>query len=396
MPAHVKFKMAIPYTYTLKNLYTRKLTTLFTVTGMALVVYVFATVLMLSEGLERTLVATGSPDNVIVIRRASETEIQSTVDRDQAAIVESLPEIANSVEGKKLVSKELVVLVGLPKRGTVKRSNVSVRGLSEDGLRLRPRIQLMEGRIFRPGSSEIIIGNQIARGFTGASIGEKLQFGLREWTVVGIFNADNTSFSSEIWADVEQLMQAFRRNSYSSVIFKLTDPLTFEIAASRIDDDQRLTLQAKREAVFYAEQAEKMADFLRIFGITLSVIFSAGATIGAMITMHTSVASRTTEIGTLRAIGFHKHNILGAFLAESLALGLVGGILGVMLASSMLFLTISTVNWQTFSELAFTFVLTPAIIFKSFIFALLMGFIGGFLPAVRAAQMSIIDALKAV
>lgn len=387
--------MAIPYIYTLKNIYARRLTTTLTTFGMALVVYVFAAVLMLSEGLEKTLISTGDPDNVIVIRRASPTEIQSTVDRDDASIIEGLPEIALSADGKKLISKEIVVLIVLPKRETTKSSNVTIRGLSENGLHLRPRIQLTQGRMFHPGSSEIIVGSKIAQGFSGAGIGEKLRFGMREWTVVGIFDAGNTGFSSEIWGDADQLMQAFRRNAYSSVIFKLTDPADFEVVKSYIDNDQRLALQTKRETIFYAEQSETMAKFLRILGITLSMIFSTGAIIGAMITMYASVASRTIEIGTLRALGFGRRSILGVFLAESLALGFVGGLIGVVFASGMQFLTISTMNWQTFAELAFTFTLTSEIITQSLAFALLMGFIGGFLPAVRAARMNIIDALGA-
>jgi putative ABC transport system permease protein len=388
--------MAIPYAYTLRNLYARRLTTTLTAIGMALVVYVFATGLMLSEGLEKTLIATGSPDNVLVIRRASSTEIQSAIDREQASLIESLPEIASNADGKRVVSKELIVLVVLPRRGATDLSNVTVRGLSENGLQLRPQIRLTQGRMFRPGSSEIITGNKIVQGFTGAGIGDKLRLGMREWTVVGIFDAGDTGFSSEIWGDVDQLMQGFRRNVYSSVIFKLPEVSAFERVKSRIENDQRLTLEAKREAVFYAEQSEVMANFLRILGITLSMIFSIGAIIGAMITMYASVASRTTEIGTLRALGFRRSSILGAFLAESLALGLIGGIAGVVLASCMQFLTISTMNWKTFAELAFTFTLTPAIITKSLVFALLMGLIGGFLPAARAARMNVVDALRAV
>ncbi len=387
--------MRLPYAYILKNIWARKLTTLLTALGMALVVYVFATVLMLSEGLEKTLIATGHDDNVMVIRRGSETEVQSSVDREQAAIVESLPQIATSAQGKKLVSKELVVLMVLPKRGTDKPSNVTIRGLGVSGLQLRPQVQLTAGRLFRSGSSEIIAGTKIAEGFTGGSIGEKLRFGQREWTVVGVFDAGATSFSSEIWGDAEQLMQAFRRTAYSSVIFRLADRAAFERVKSTMGSDQRLTLEAKRETVFYAEQSEMMANFLRILGTTLSAIFSIGAIIGAMITMYGSVASRTTEIGTLRALGFPRGSLLAAFLLESLALGLLGGIAGVALASTMQLLTVSTMNWQTFAELAFSFTLTPEIIGKSLAFALLMGFIGGFLPAARAARMNIVEALRA-
>jgi putative ABC transport system permease protein len=387
--------MQIPYAYSWKNLWARRLTTALTAGGMALVVYVFATVLMLTEGLQQTLVATGSPDNVMVIRRGADTEVQSSIERDKAAIVESLPEIAVGAGGVRQVSKETLVLMTLPKRDSGKPSNVTIRGLSGTGLSLRPQVRLIRGRLFRPGSSEIIAGNKIAENFRGAGIGETLHFGMRDWTVVGIFDAASTGFSSEIWGDVEQLMQAFRRTAYSAVIFKLADRADFARAEQRIESDQRLRLDAKRETVFYAEQSEMMANFLNILGLTLSVIFSIGAVIGALITMYASVASRTREIGTLRALGFGRSSILGAFLAESLLLGLVGGVMGLALASVMQFMSISTMNWRTFSELAFSFTLTAGIAFKSLAFALAMGFFGGFLPAIRAARMNIIDALRA-
>jgi ABC-type antimicrobial peptide transport system permease subunit len=387
--------MNVPYSYILRNLWTRKLTTLLTAIGMTLVVFVFATVLMLSAGLEETLVATGSADNVMVIRHSAETEVQSIIDREQAGIIASLPDIAYGPVGKTLISKELMVLIVLPKRSSGKPSNVTVRGISDTGLALRPQVHLLQGRLFRPGASEIIVGNKLAQGFTGAGIGEKLHLGLSEWTVVGIFDAGKTAFGSEIWGDVDQLMQAFRRNSYSSVIFKLADPKAFELTKKQLENDQRLTVEAKRETKFYAEQSEMMSRFLKVLGLSLSIIFSVGATIGAMITMYASVANRTTEIGTLRAIGFPRRSILQAFLLESLALSLIGGIAGLVMASFMQLLTISTMNWQTFSELAFAFTLTETIVWQSLLFSLFMGLVGGFLPAVRAARMNIVDALRA-
>lgn len=386
--------MNLPYSYIFRNLWTRKLTTLLTATGMALVVFVFATVLMLSEGLEKTLVATGSPDNVMVIRRSAETEIQSVIDRQQAAIIANLPQPAYDAAGKPLVSKELMVLMVLPKKGSGKPANVTVRGISETGLALRPQVRLAQGRMFRPGAREIIVGSKIAQSFSGIDIGEKLRLGLGEWTVSGVFDAGKTGFGSEIWGDVDQLMQAFRRNAYSSVIFKLADPAAFEEIQSRIENDPRLTVEAKRESRFYAEQSEMMSRFLEVLGLSLSAIFSAGAVIGAMITMYASVANRTAEIGTLRAIGFPQRSILQVFLLEALALSLMGGGAGLAMASFMQLLTISTMNWQTFSELAFTFTLTKTIAWQAVLFSLLMGLIGGFLPAVRAARMNIVDALR--
>ena len=387
--------MSIPLSYTLRNLATRKLTTLLTAGGMALVVFVFATVLMLEEGLRKTLVETGSPDNVVVTRRSAGNEVQSVIGRDQAAVVENQPEVAYGAGGLRLTSKETVVLISLTKRDSDKFSNVLIRGMGQTGIELRPQATIVKGRMFRPGSTEIIAGKSVAERYRGAGIGETLRFGQREWTVVGMMDAGKTGFDSEIWGDVDQLMQAFRRPVYSSVILKLNDPAAFPQLKARIESDPRLTVEAKQESVFYAEQSQLLANFIRYLGMVLSIIFSVGAIIGAMITMYASVANRTAEIGTLRALGFRRKNILSAFLAEALILGAAGGVAGLVLASFMQFFTISTMNWQSFSELAFSFTLNLTIIVKSFVFALIMGLAGGFLPAAQAARLNIVDSLRA-
>ena len=386
---------AIPFSYIARNLFARKLTTALTAGGMALVVYVFATVLMLAAGLKETLVATGQPDNVIVIRRGSQTEVQSGIDRASASIVESLPGIATGEDGSELVSKEPVVLISLPKRDSGNPSNVIIRGVTPQGLTLRPQVKIVEGRMFRPGTSEIIAGHAIAQGFRGAGLGETLHFAQRDWTVVGVFDAGRTGFNSEIWGDAEQLLQSFRRLGFSAIVFRLADPDGFDKMKRAIDADPRLTLDVKPETQFYADQSEGLAKFIYYLGSTISVIFSIGAIIGAMITMYSSVASRTAEIGTLRALGFSRTAILTAFLVEALLLGFVGGVFGLVAASFMQAVPISTTNFQTFSEVAFTFTLTPLIVLASLAFALVMGFIGGFLPAARAARLSIVDALRA-
>ncbi len=387
--------MAIPVSYSLRNLWTRRLTTVLTASGMALVVFVFAAILMLAEGLQKTLVETGSYDNVIVIRKSSVSEVQSGVERNQAAIVETDPQVAAGSDGKPLAAKEMVVLIGLPKQDNDTQSNVTIRGIGAQSLGLRPQVRLMEGRMPKPGSTEVMTGRSITKRFKGAGLGETLRFGMREWTIVGIFDAGNTGFNSEIWGDVDQLMQAFRRPVYSSVMFKLREPSRFEAVKKRIEEDPRLTLEAKRETKYYLEQSEMMAKFLRILGISLTLIFSLGAIIGAMITMYTAVATRVGEIGTLRALGFQRKGILGAFLVESLLLGFAGGLVGIFFASFLQLITISTLNFQTFSELAFSFTLTTGIIVKALTFALIMGFVGGVLPAVRAAHMNITDSLRA-
>src|SRR6266568_64693 len=386
--------MAIPIFYSLRNLTTRRLTTFLTASGMALVVFVFASILMLSAGLEKTLVETGSDDNVIITRKSANSEVQSGIERLQAAIIESLPDIATDGRGEILLAKELVVLISLPKRGSDKPANVVIRGIQPASLQLRPQVVLQEGRMPKPGLSEIMAGSSIAARFKGGGIGETLRFGMRDWTVVGVFDAGATGFNSEIWGDATQLMQAFRRPVFSSLTFRLRDSAEFPAVKAKLDADPRLTVDVRRETRYYRDQSEAMAKFLRILGLSLTVIFSIGAIIGAMITMYAAVANRVGEIGTLRALGFQSSSILAAFLLESLFLGLIGGISGLFCASFMQLITISTMNWQTFSELAFSFTLTFDIIWKSLLFSIAMGFIGGVIPAVRASRLRIVDALR--
>ena len=385
----------IPFRYSLRNLWARRLTTLLTAAGMALVVFVFTAVLMLDAGLKKTLVETGSADNAVVIRRGSESEVMSGLERDKAAIVESRPEVAIGAGGARLVSKESVVLISLMKRDTVRPANVVIRGLGPMGLELRPQARLIVGRMFRPGANEVVAGRAIAERFVGAGLGERVRFGGREWSVVGVFDAGRSAYDSEMWGDIDQLMPAFRRPVYSSMLFRLTDAEAYASLHQAIDDDPRLKLEAKRESQYYADQSAALSAFITILGLTLSVIFSIGAVIGAMITMYAAVASRTAEIGTLRALGFRRAGVLAAFLFESMLLALAGGVVGLGLAAFMQFFSVSTLNWQSFNELAFSFSLNANIIAKSLAFALAMGLVGGFLPALRAARLEIVDALRA-
>ncbi|WP_374243189.1 ABC transporter permease [Zoogloea sp.] len=385
---------AIPLSYSLRNLWARRLTTALTAGGMALVVFVFAAVLMLDQGLKETLVETGQPDNAVVIRKGAETEVQSAIERNQAALIESLPWIARGGGGVPLVSKETVVLITLAKRDGDKPANVIIRGVGPAGAMLRPQLRLVAGRMFAQGSNEIVVGSSIATRFRGAGLGDPVRFGGRDWRVVGVFDAGKSGFDSEIWGDADQLLQTFRRNAYSSVVFRLTEASAFADARRALEDDPRLTLEAKPERSFYADQSAVLANFINILGLTLSVIFSVGAVIGAAITMYAAVASRTAEIGTLRALGFRKSSVLLAFMVESLLLSLLGGLAGLAAASLMQVFTISTMNWQSFSELAFSFRLTPAIVAKTLLFALGMGLVGGFMPAARAARMNIVSALR--
>ncbi|WP_423195559.1 MULTISPECIES: ABC transporter permease [unclassified Cupriavidus] len=387
--------MAIPVSYIARNLWARRLTTALTAGGLALVVFVYATMLMLDAGLKQTLVTTGEQDNVVVIRKGAETEIQSSIYRDQASIMEMHPAVAIGGDGRPMSSKEAVVLFSLNKLGSDKASNVVIRGVSPMGVALRPQIHLVAGRMFRPGSSEIIVGSSIAKGFGHTQIGDHLRFAQRDWTVVGHFDAGGSGFDSEIWGDVDQLMQSFRRTNYSAMVVRLARSDMFERFRADIDVDPRLANEAKREQTFYSDQSRALSTFINILGVTLTTIFSIAAMIGAMITMYASVANRVAEIGTLRALGFKRINVLAAFLLEAILLGLAGGIAGLCGAALMQFASFSTTNFQTFADLSFRFLLTPSVFVKTLLFSMAMGLIGGFLPALRAARMNIVDALRA-
>jgi ABC-type antimicrobial peptide transport system permease subunit len=387
--------MALPLSYIARNLWVRRLTTVLTAGGMALVVFVFAAVLMLAAGLRATLVASGSADNAIFIGKGAQTEVQSAVSREQAALIESLPQVARGPDGQARVSREVVVLNSLTKRETGTRSNVPIRGVGPAGWSLRPQVKLTTGRMFRPGSTEIVVGASVARQFVGVEIGRTLSFAQRQWLVVGLFDAGNTAFDSEIWGDNEQMMQAFRRLNFSSVLAQLSAPGEFDALTSAVAANPRFTTEVRTERKFYEDQSKALSTFITFLGVFLSAIFSLGAMIGASITMYASVATRTAEIGTLRALGFRRRAILAAFLLESLLLALVGGAAGLAAASFLQAITISTTNFSSFSELAFSFALTPSIIVNSLLFALAMGFVGGFLPAIKASRMQIVDALRA-
>jgi putative ABC transport system permease protein len=387
--------MPIPLSYSYRNLLARRLTTLLTALGMALVVFVFAAVLMLAEGLRRTLVATGSYDNVVVLRAGSESEVQSALSRDQAGIINAQPEVAADKDGRRLVADEAIVLVNLPKRVSGKPGNIMIRGVQPVSPELRREVKLKAGRWFRPGSTELVVGSQIAARFQGAGLGEELRFAMRQWRVVGILEAGNTGFASEIWGDVEQLLQAFRRTGFSSVILRLRDPAAFGGLKARLESDPRLPVQVLREVEFYEAQSRRLATFIRLLGLVLTAIFSIGAVLGAMVTMYAQVGARTSEIGTLRALGFKRHHILAAFLIESVLLGFLGWLLGLLPASLLNFITLSTVNWSNFAELSFKFALTPGILLKSLLFGLGMGLVGGLLPALKAARLPLLEALRA-
>ena len=389
--------MQIPLKYIVRSSTSRRLTTVITMLGIALVVFVFSAVLMMANGVQKTLRSTGSDDNMIVVRKAAMSEIMSILDREAAGIVINLPQVARDAEGKPMSSKEVVAIINLNKLGAEGISNVTVRGVEEAAFQLRPQVRIVQGRMFKWGAREVIAGAGITNRFQGAQIGEKVKFGGDVWTVVGIFDSEGSGFDSELWGDLNQIADAFKRSSLSTVTLRLKDPEDFAAVLAAFETDNRLQyFAAKREKKFFEEQSEMMATFIRILGIFITVIFSTGAMIGAMITMYGAVANRTVEIGTLRALGFFRRSIMLAFLIESLFLSFVGGLIGLGIASLLQFVTISTLNFGSFSELAFSFALSPSIVALSLGFSLLMGLLGGFLPAVGAARLNIIQALRAV
>jgi putative ABC transport system permease protein len=387
--------MKIPLKYTLRNFKSRRLTTAITMAGIALVVFVFAAVLMLAHGIQKTLVATGMPDNVIVARKAANGEISSIIVRSDYNVMLTLPHIAKQADGKPLASGETVVIINLLKK-TGGLSNVTVRGVAPEAFLIRPQVHIVEGRMFKAGAREVVTGSAIAKNFIDTKIGSTVIFGGNQWTIVGKFDTGGSGFDSEMWGDNDQLQDAFnRQGGYSTLTFKLDQPDAFNAFKAAFDAEQRLQqFEPKIEKTFFEEQSEGMATFIRILGIFITVVFSFGATIGAMITMYAAVANRTVEVGTLRALGFKRRSVLSAFLIESLSLSLIGGVIGLFLASFLQFFSISMLNYQSFSELQFSFALSPSIVLTSLFFSLFMGFAGGFLPAVRAARLNIVNALR--
>lgn len=379
----------------LANLWTQRLTTSLTLSGVALVVFVFVAALMLANGLKETLVATGSEDNAIIIRRSSQAEMQSFLEREQASIIKTQPEVLVKSDGSPLATSDVVVLISLPKKVTDEPANVVVRGVAPLAAEIRQKqVKLVAGRMFGTGLQEVVIGKALQERFQGCEIGGSLRMASTEWKIVGVFDGNGTGFDSEVWGDVEVMGPAFRRPGFSSVTVKLKDADQFEALKTRLENDQRMVVDVKREKDYYEEQSRMMANFIGILGRVVTIIFSFGAMVGAMITMYAAVANRTQEIGTLRAIGFRRRSVLAAFLVEAVCLSLLGGVAGLVASSALNLITVSTTNWGTFSELAFGFDLSTEITGRALVFAIIMGLFGGFLPAVRSSRLKIVEALR--
>jgi putative ABC transport system permease protein len=387
--------MAIPLKYNLRSLLVRKVSTLLTVLSIALVVAIFVGVMALANGLETLLVSTGEPDNVLVRRRGSDSELSSFISREARQALIYLPEVATGADGQPVASPEIVVIINLPKQGAGEgeSANVSVRGLSATGLALRPGIHLRRGRMFRPGLRELIVSESISRRFQHTGLGDRIRFGKADWTVVGLFDAGNTAFDSEIWVDVNQLAGAFNRDNFSSVLLRAKDTGAVQPLIARVESDRRFNLTAQREAEYYREQT-RAAGPIKGLGMFIALIMGIGACFAAMNTMYAAVTYRTQEIATMRVIGYRPGSMLLSFLTESLLLALAGGLLGCLIALPLNGVSTGTANWTTFSEVAFAFRVTPRLLLTGMVFAALMGLFGGFFPARQAARQKPAAAMR--
>ena len=382
----------------LRNLPQRLGTSLVVIVGIAGVAGVLVSVLSMSEGFRHTLASTGREDRVIVLRAGSDAEMSSNVSRDQAVLVGALPAIARDAAGRPLASAELVVMVDLPRRGQTEPNNVPFRGVQPAAFAIREEIRLVEGRPFARGVREVIVGRRAAAQFEGLSVGSRIAFRDSAWTVVGIFSSGGDVHESEIWADAEVAASAYRRTGFQSITARLADGSSAGLADlnASIARDRRLSLTVFREPEYYAKQSKVLTTLINVLGYTVAAFMAVGATFGALNCMYSAIASRQVEIATLRAIGFGSAPVVVSVLIEALVLALLGGALGGGLA--YLYCdgaTLSTLNFDTFSQVAFDFRVTPGLIVRGIAWALVIGALGGLPPAIRAARLPVTLALRA-
>ena len=388
--------MPIPISYNVRNVIQRPWSTLATTIGIALVVAILIGAFALASGFQAALVETGSDSNAMVLRTGADSEISSGISLDAAHILKALPDVAPGPDGRPLVSADMVVLMNQPRLGQEGSSNVTVRGIDPPSLALRPRVKLVAGRMFAPGSDEVIVAQRIARRFAHCGIGDRLRFGQRDFTVVGQFTAGGSGFDSEVWGDNAVLMPALNREgAYQSVTFRMRDPSRFAELKRRLESDRRLGVEVRTERAWYAGQSRLMSTVLRAGGILITLIMAVGAIFGAMNTMYAAVGQRTREIAVLLTLGFTPGAVMLSFLFESVFLALIGGALGCLIALPINGVTTSTTNWSSFSEIAFAFRVTPSGMIAGLIFAAIMGAFGGFLPARQAARQSLAMTLRA-
>ena len=387
--------MAIPLSYNVRNVLQRPVSTLTTAIGVGLTVMIFIGALALAEGFRAALVQTGSPNNALVLRKGADSELSSGVSRDAVNILRAHPAVATGADGRPLVSADLVVVTSEPRLGQPGSSNVNVRGVDLASLDLRQQVKVVEGRAFTPGTDEVIVGTRIAPRFANCRVGDRLRFQQREFTVVGHFTAGGSAFESEIWGDAAVLGPALDRdNVFQSVTLRLRDPAQFEALRTELEADPRLQVQVKREDRYYSDQSELLANVIRFLGVFITAIMGVGAIFGAMNTMYAAVQQRTREIATLLVLGFTPWAVMVSFMVESVFLSLLGGAIGCLLAVPINGINTSTTNFQSFSEVAFAFRVTPAAIVAGMVVAGIMGVIGGFLPAVSAARQTPAAALR--
>ncbi|MGE0452607.1 MAG: ABC transporter permease [Vicinamibacteria bacterium] len=387
--------MAIPLSYNVRNVRQRWQVALLAVFGIALVVAVFTVLMSMSEGFRLAFRSTGRPDNAIVYQRGSASEMTSAVPLSQRNMILVDERVARGPDGESLASWDWVVVIGLPKQTDGQLTNVNLRAVSKRAFEVRGGISIVEGRSFQPGLDEVIVGRKIAQRITGLEVGGSVKYQRKQFKIVGLFAAEGEAFESEIWGDYDVFGQVFQRGAGSnSLVMRMQDPAQIPELDKWIRAQPQMQLQASSERKYYEEQAGPLATILKILARAVSFIMGIGAVFGAMNTMYAIVASRTREIGTLRALGFSRRAILASFVIESVILAGLGGALGCLLAFPMNGFSTGTGQTQSFSEIAFAFRITPEILATAMAFALLMGLVGGLLPAVRGARLPITSALR--
>jgi putative ABC transport system permease protein len=388
--------MAIPFSYNVRSIAARWKTTIVSILGIAGTVGVFVAMLAMARGFQATLIASGSASNSIVRRAGASSEMDSGVSLDQARVVADAPQVARNADGVPLSSPEVVVIGAfqLIKSGT--DANTQIRGMTPLVLEVRPSVNIAEGRFFKPGLAELVVGSNAVQTYRGLELGSAVSFGGQDWKVVGIFDAGGSAFDSEIWCDHTVLAQTFDRpnNIFGSITARLNSPTDFEAFKDSLTSDPRLTVQVEREADYYARQSQIVSTLIRVLGFMVAFVMAIGAIFGALNTMYSAVAARAREIATMRALGFGGGSVILSFMFESLLISLIGGVLGCIAVLPLNGFTAGTMNWQTFSHLAFAFRVTPGLLLAGIVFALLMGFVGGVLPAVRAARLQVAHALR--
>ncbi len=387
----------IPISYNVRSLSERKATTAAAVLGIALVVFVLSSSMMLAAGIQKTMATSGRDDQAIVMRKGSDNELSSIVDSTMPGVVLAQPGVKVGEGGVPLGVGEVVVVAAMEKKGTAGSvSNVQMRGVPESALAFRSGLTFVAGRPPKPGSDEAAVGTRLRGKFTGLDLGESFEPRKNlPIQVVGIFADGGSSYESEVWMDLDTLRGAFRRDGMvSSIRARLDSPAAFEAFETAVEEDPRIGLEAMRETEFYEKASEDTAMFLSVLGGIISFFFAAGAMVGAMITMYASIASRQREVGTLRALGFRRRTILGSFLLESALIALIGGAIGTVASLGMGSLEFSMMNQSTWSEIVFRFTPTGRILVTALVLATAMGLVGGFLPALRAARLSTVEAMR--